>query len=92
MGIGKRFLERVAAKVDLVRLVGESVPLYRCGRIHRGPCPVRETEADTLEVHAAGFFFCPNCRREGDAVEWLMVTRHLSRSAAVRELRQRMDR
>jgi DNA primase len=90
MAVSRRFLERIAAKIDLVKLVGESVPLARCGRIHRGPCPVREAEADTLEVHAAGFFFCSDCRREGDALEWLMLTHHLSRSAAERELRQRM--
>jgi len=76
--------------IDLVSLVGESVPLARCGRIHRGPCPVRETEVDTLEVHPAGFFHCPDCGREGDAVDWLMLTHHLSRSGAVSELRRRM--
>jgi DNA primase len=92
MGAGRRFLEKVATKINLVNLIAETVPLARCGRIHRGPCPVREADADTLEVHSAGFFFCPDCGREGDAIEWLMMTRHLSRTAAVRELRQRMER
>ncbi|HUF17848.1 MAG TPA: CHC2 zinc finger domain-containing protein [Thermoanaerobaculia bacterium] len=68
--------DRVRRLVDLVALVGETVPIVRCGSRLIGPCPFcqEEDDSESLEVFAAeGMFGCSNCGREGDCFKWRMM-------------------
>ena len=76
---------------DIVQLIGESVPQVRHGSHHRGPCPFCDHENDRFEVRVDGFFYCHDCNRDGDAAEWLMITRLMSKREAIRHLEQRLQ-
>ena len=82
----------VLKATDLLALIRETVPVARHGARHHGPCPFCDHESDRFEVGASdGFFYCQDCNRDGDAVEWLMITRMMSRREAVRHLEERLQ-
>ena len=82
----------VLKATDILALIGESVPVSKFGSRHHGPCPFCDHESDRFEVRATdGFFFCHDCNRDGDAVEWLMITRMMNRREAIKYLEERLQ-
>lgn len=91
MRTGKRQLDQLRRQADLLSIVCETVPAVCAGRLHRGPCPFEEVEGETFEVHAQeGFFWCSDCGREGDVVDWVMEPHGASMGEAATILSQRV--
>jgi len=91
MKTGKRQLEQLRRQADLLSIVCETVPAVCAGPVHRGPCPFEEVEAETFEIHAEeGLFYCSDCRREGDVLDWVMELHGASIEEAVQIVSQRI--
>lgn len=91
MRTGKRQLEQQKRQADLLSIVCETVPAVCAGPVHRGPCPFEEVEGETFEVHAReGFFWCSDCGREGDVIDWVMNLHGSSMEEAVQMVSHRI--
>ena len=83
--------ESLAAQIDLAGIVGESLPLLRCGSVFRSPCPFcgDDSDEETFSVDAS-HFFCSVCGREGTAVDWLRLREATDLSGAADALASRL--
>jgi len=94
MRITSKFVERVRKDSDIVAMITETVPLARCGGIHRAACPFcdSDSESEDFEVHTgASFFYAPCCNLEGDVFTWLMLNHRISFEEAVVFCASRFD-
>lgn len=71
----EREADRIRGQMAIEALVGETVPLVRCGSRLIGPCPFcSDDDGESLEVlEAEGIFDCSRCGRQGDCFTWLML-------------------
>ena len=68
------YVERVRGATDIVRLVGEYVPLRKAGRRYQGLCPFHPEKTPSFSVdEEKQLFFCFGCRTGGDAFRFLML-------------------
>lgn len=78
--------------IDLVALIGQTVPLKRSGQEYHGPCPFCGQGKDRLFVRpAAGRWACRHCGAKGDAVNWVMQLRDMKFPEACKELGISLD-
>lgn len=79
--------------IDLLALIGQTVPLKRSGQEYHGPCPFCGQGKDRLFVRPeAGRWACRHCGAKGDAVNWLMQLREMSFVEACKELGLALDK
>lgn len=66
-------IEEIRARTDLVKLVGEYVPLRRSGRRYVGLCPFHHESSPSFGVNPEGqFYYCFGCKAGGDAFDFIM--------------------
>lgn len=83
-------IEEIRARTDLVKLVGDYVPLRKSGRRHVGLCPFHHEASPSFGVNPEGqFFYCFGCKASGDAFEFVMRLEGLDFVAAARLLAER---
>lgn len=73
MAIKNELIEEIRARTDLVKLVGEYVPLRRSGRRYVGLCPFHHEASPSFGVNPEWqIFYCFGCKASGDAFEFIM--------------------
>lgn len=90
MMVPPEVLDEIRARVDLVDLIGASVPLKRAGDRWKGLCPFHQEKTPSFTVNPKlGIFHCFGCHAGGDAFEFLKRHDRLDFPEAVRVLADR---
>ncbi len=80
-------VDEVRARVDLVEVIGESVPLKRSGKDWKGRCPFHEDKTPSFYVVPdKGFYKCFGCGESGDVFTFLRKKAGMEFLDAVRML------
>ena len=80
----------VKERVDIVQLIGESVPLKKAGRGYVGLCPFHIEKSPSFHVDGERRTYkCFGCGEGGDVFTWLEKQRGLSPAEALKELAER---
>lgn len=73
--------------VDLVKLVGETVPLKKAGRRYVGLCPFHSEKSPSFGVDPAKqFFYCFGCKKGGNAIDFVIERDRVDFRTALEEL------
>jgi DNA primase len=89
--IPQRFIDDLLARVDVVEVVGERVPLKKAGRNHAGLCPFHQEKSPSFTVSAdKQFYHCFGCGAHGNALRFLMEYERLRFPEAVEQLAARL--
>jgi DNA primase len=87
--IPERFIDELLARVDIVDVVQQRVPLKRAGREWTACCPFHDERTPSFYVSPAKqFYHCFGCGAHGSAVKFLMEYERLEFPDAVEELAQ----
>ncbi|WHZ19888.1 MAG: DNA primase DnaG [Rhodanobacteraceae bacterium] len=87
--IPERFIDELLARVDIVDVVQQRVPLKRAGREWTACCPFHDERTPSFYVSPAKqFYHCFGCGAHGSAVRFLMEYDRLEFPDAVEELAQ----
>ena len=87
--IPERFIDELLARVDIVDVVQQRVPLKRAGREWTACCPFHDERTPSFYVSPAKqFYHCFGCGAHGSAVGFLMNYDRLEFPDAVEELAQ----
>jgi DNA primase len=79
--------EDIRSRVDLVELIGRSVPLKRAGSSYRGLCPFHSEKTPSFYVRPqTQTWHCFGCGKSGTAFDWLMEREQLEFGEALRSL------
>ena len=83
------FLHDLAARTDIVELVGRHVQLKKSGSTYKGLCPFHAEKSPSFTVSATRqTYHCFGCGAHGNAIGFLMENAGLSFVDAVKELAQ----
>jgi len=79
------FIDDLKAQVDIVSLVGETVPLRKMGTAWKGLCPFHEERTPSFNVNPdRGIFKCFGCGVGGDVFKFVELQQKVSFPEAVR--------
>ena len=84
--------DRIIEATDLVKLIGEHVPLQPKGREHVGVCPFHDDTKPSLAIvthKSRPFFHCFACGASGDAVGFMMDYHKMSFPETLEALAER---
>src|SRR5690606_6330801 len=82
--------EELAARVDIVEIIGEHVHLRRAGKDWVGLCPFHSERTPSFTVSPdKQFFYCFGCQAGGDVYTFLMKQRGLTFREAAEEVARR---
>jgi len=88
--IPEKFIDDLLARIDIVDVVGERVPLKKAGRDWSARCPFHDERSPSFTVsQAKQFYHCFGCGAHGSAIGFLMNYDRLEFPDAVEELAQR---
>ena len=74
MNADRDIVDRVRSAADIVRTVGEYVPLRKAGRRHVGLCPFHAEKTPSFSVdEQKQLFYCFGCGAGGDVFKFLML-------------------
>ena len=86
----EEFLSKVRSAVDIVALVGETVPLRRSGKSLVGLSPFTKEKTPSFHVHPdKGTFYCFSTSQGGDVFTFIKLTKGLTFPEAVAYLAQK---
>ena len=87
MTIPKEFIDQLLARVDIVEIIDERVPLKKAGSNYSARCPFHDEKTPSFTVSASKqFYHCFGCSASGDAIEFLREMNSFSFEEAVEEL------
>lgn len=91
-GISRDFIEQVLARIDLVELIDNRVPLKKkSGQNFFACCPFHTEKTPSFSVNASKqFFHCFGCGASGNAIDFLIRYDHLSFVEAISTLAQQV--
>lgn len=76
-------IQRVKNALRIEDVIGEFLQLKSRGNNLVGYCPFHQSDAPNLTVHPKkGLFFCVECKKGGDAIQFVMQHEHLSEQEA----------
>ena len=85
--IPEKFIDELLARVDIVDVIQERVPLKRSGRDWSSRCPFHDERSPSFTVSPAKqFYHCFGCGAHGSAIGFLMSYDRLEFPDAVEEL------
>ncbi len=88
--IPRQFIDDVLARVDIVDVVDEHVPLKKGGRDHKACCPFHNEKTPSFTVSSdKQFYHCFGCGAHGSAIGFLMEYAHMDFVEAVEDLAAR---
>ncbi len=88
--IPEKFIDELLARVDIVDVIQERVPLKRAGRDWSSRCPFHDERSPSFTVSPAKqFYHCFGCGAHGSAIGFLMNYDRLEFPDAVEELASR---
>ena len=71
--------ERIRQAVSITEVVGEYLPLLRCGARFKALCPFHDDHSPSLEIDPeARRFHCCVCATSGDVVDFLRMYEELT--------------
>ncbi len=80
-------IEEIRNRSDVVRLIGEAVPLKRSGRNYLGLCPFHEEKTPSFTVSPQKqLYHCFGCGEGGTIFSFLMKFHHMSFPEALEQL------
>jgi len=89
--IPERFIDDLLARVDIVDVVSERVPLKKSGREWSARCPFHDERSPSFTVSPTKqFYHCFGCGAHGSAIGFLMNYDRLEFTDAVEELAARV--
>ncbi|MBN1587851.1 MAG: DNA primase [Candidatus Omnitrophica bacterium] len=89
--IPQDIIDQVLARVDIVQIVGESVPLKKAGANYKGVCPFHQEKTPSFTVHPGKqMFYCFGCGAGGDVFRFLMLHLGLGFPEAVQHVADRV--
>lgn len=78
------YIESLLASVDIVELIGQTVPLRKTGSNYFGVCPFHRSDKGSFTVAPAkGFYHCFGCGAHGSAISFLIEHNGMSFLEAV---------
>ena len=84
------FVDEVRHTADIVRYIGDHVPLRKAGSSWKGVCPFHQEKTPSFNVRAEPpLFHCFGCGVGGDIFKFAMLHEHLSFPEAVEAIAQR---
>ena len=85
------FVEQLKASIDIVKVIGEYLPLKRAGGSrYTGLCPFHSEKTPSFSVHSTRqFYYCFGCQAKGDAIRFVMEMESLTFPEALRALAER---
>ncbi|MBL09166.1 MAG: DNA primase [Acidiferrobacteraceae bacterium] len=87
MNIPKEFIDQLLARVDIVEIIDERVPLKKTGGNYTARCPFHDEKTPSFTVSPSKqFYHCFGCSASGDAIEFLREISSFSFEEAVEEL------
>jgi DNA primase len=79
------FAESVKQQADIVRVIGEYVPLKRAGQNFRGLCPFHAEKTPSFNVHPTKqIYHCFGCGQGGDVFKFVMEMEKCAFPEAIR--------
>ena len=79
------FAEKVKQQADIVRVVGEYVPLKKAGQNFRGLCPFHAEKTPSFNVHPTKqIYHCFGCGQGGDVFKFVMEMEKCAFPEAIR--------
>ena len=88
--IPARFIDDLLARVDIVDVIGERVPMKKAGRDWSACCPFHDERTPSFTVSPnKQFYHCFGCGAHGSAIGFLMNYDRLEFPDAVEELARR---
>jgi len=89
--IPRQFIDDLLARVDIVDVVDEYVPLKKGGKDHKACCPFHNEKTPSFTVSAdKQFYHCFGCAAHGSAISFLMEYAHMDFVEAVEDLASRV--
>src|ERR1700709_1521130 len=85
------FVEHLKASVDIVKVIGEYVPLRKAGpNRYSGRCPFHTEKTPSFSVSALHQYYkCFGCDAKGDVIKFVMEFHHLTFPEALKTLADR---
>jgi DNA primase len=92
MTLAADFAQNLKLQADIVRVVGEYVPLKKAGaQNYSGLCPFHKEKTPSFRVHETRqFFYCFGCGEKGDVFSFVQKIENISFPEAVRAVAQKM--
>ena len=85
--IPEKFIDELLARVDIVDVIEQRVPLKKAGRDWSARCPFHDERSPSFTVSPAKqFYHCFGCGKHGSAIKFLMEYDRLEFVDAVEEL------
>ena len=89
--IPDQFIDELLARVDIVEVIEQRVPLSKAGRDWSARCPFHDERSPSFTVSPAKqFYHCFGCGAHGSAIKFLMDYDRLEFVDAVEELAARV--
>ena len=89
--IPRHFIDELLARIDIVDIINERVPLKRTGRNHQACCPFHKEKTPSFTVsQEKQFYYCFGCGASGNALGFIMELEHLDFPVAVEQLAHRL--
>ena len=81
------YKQAVLGAVDIIDLIGKTVPLKRRGKNYLGLCPFHSEKSPSFNVDPAKqFFHCFGCKASGNAIDFVMKRDRIEFLEAMRQL------
>ena len=85
--IPKEFIDQLLARVDIVEIIHERLPLKKAGTVYKSLCPFHDERTPSFTVSLnKQFYYCFGCSASGNVITFLREFSHLSFEEAVEEL------
>ncbi|MBI5611784.1 MAG: DNA primase [Gammaproteobacteria bacterium] len=85
--IPEKFIDELLARVDIVELIDQRVPLKKAGKDYKACCPFHDEKTPSFTVsQTKQFYHCFGCGEHGSAIGFLMRYEHMPFIEAVEEL------
>ena len=92
MTSGGDLAQIVKQQADIVRVVGDYVPLKPRGMNHWGLCPFHQEKTPSFSVHSGRqWFHCFGCGKSGDVFTFVQQVENISFFEALRLIAQKLD-
>jgi DNA primase len=86
----QHFIDELASRADIVRIIGDYVQLKKKGQNHMACCPFHDEKTPSFSVNAnKGFYKCFGCGKGGNIFTFLMELEGLAFPEAVREVAEK---
>ena len=92
MTLASDFAQNLKLQADIVRIVGDYVPLKKSGaQNYSGLCPFHKEKTPSFSVHATKqFYYCFGCGEKGDVFKFVQKIENITFPEAVRAVAQKL--